>query len=286
MSYGPPNASGNAMKHGSELAAPSSIDITLRPAPTPEQWGPARELPDEVAVAITVNGSTHAVLMATPASLEDFATGFARTEGIVGAVEDIEHVEVVSFENGLEARLWISEDRANTAAARRRAMAGPVGCGLCGIESLEEAMRRVPRVPATGPMLSRSLAAQATALLRSQQRLHIRTGSMHAAGFLVPDRGIVAACEDVGRHNALDKVVGHVERMGLTPESGALVLTSRVSVELVQKAAMVGCGVIIAVSGPTALAIRVADEAGITVLGFARNDSYQCYSHPQRISGH
>ena len=109
---------------------------------------------------------------------------------------------------------------------------------------------------------------------------------MHAAGFLVPDRGIVAACEDVGRHNALDKVVGHVERMGLTPESGALVLTSRVSVELVQKAAMVGCGVIIAVSGPTALAIRVADEAGITVLGFARNDSYQCYSHPQRISGH
>ncbi|WCR02701.1 formate dehydrogenase accessory sulfurtransferase FdhD [Paracoccus saliphilus] len=243
-----------------------------------------RVLPEETAVAITVNGSTYAVLMATPASLEDLAIGFARTEGIVDTIGDIEQVEIVACEDGLEARLWISKDRADAMAARRRAMAGPVGCGLCGIESLKEAMRSVPRMSGSGALISETLASRATTLLRHQQRLHMRSGSMHAAGFLSPKKGIVAVREDVGRHNALDKLVGCVENMGCAPESGAFVLTSRVSVELVQKAAMVVCGMIIAVSGPTALAIRVAHEAGITVLGFARNGTYECYCHPYRIS--
>ncbi len=242
-----------------------------------------RSLPEETAVAVTVNGSTHAVMMATPADLEDFSTGFALTEGIVGAPSDIVGCEIIAFETGIEARLWVVDDRARALAERRRSMAGPVGCGLCGIESLAQAVRPVPTV-STGSLAFRMTEiATATNQLRAHQPLHDRTRATHAAGFLLPEKGMVAVREDVGRHSALDKLIGGLAREGLDPATGAFVLTSRISIELVQKTAMAGCPVLIAVSAPTAHALRLAESAGITLAAFARENAYDVYSHPERI---
>jgi FdhD protein len=228
------------------------------------------------------NGTTHAVMMATPADLADFAQGFALTEGIVTAPDQIESFEEVAHPNGIEARLWLRDDRAEALATRRRFMAGPVGCGLCGIDSLQEADRPLPHV-GPGVTFIRTDVAGATDSLRAFQPLHDQTRAVHAAGFLRPGEGIVLAREDVGRHNALDKLIGALSRQGIDPAGGAFVLTSRVSVEMVQKCAMAGCAVLIAVSAPTAHALRLAEGAGITLAAFARGSGFDLYSHPQRI---
>lgn len=243
-----------------------------------------RTLPEETPVAVVVNGSTLAVMMCTPADIADFAHGFALTEGVLGDLSEIESFEVVEHELGLEARFWVTEARAEALAARRRAMAGPVGCGLCGIDSLAEAARDVPVVDSALVLDATEIAA-ATDALRAHQPLHDRTRAAHAAGFLRPAQGIVAAREDVGRHNALDKLIGALWRSGTDAAGGALVMTSRVSVELVQKAAMAGCPMLIAVSAPTLQALRLAERAGITVAAFARGGGFDVYSHSHRITG-
>jgi FdhD protein len=245
----------------------------------------ARALPEEEAVAIVCNGATQAVMMATPQDLQDFAVGFALTEGYVAGVDEIEGFEAVEHPQGIEARLWIDATRAEALGARRRAMAGPVGCGLCGIESLAEAARALPRVPASALRLSPEDVAGATEALRGHQPLHDQTRAVHAAGFLRPGEGIVLAREDVGRHNALDKLIGALARAGIDPAAGAFVLTSRVSVEMVQKCAMAGCPVLIAVSAPTAHAVRLAEGAGITLAAFARGTGFDLFTHPGRIAG-
>lgn len=242
----------------------------------------ARALPEEVPVAITVNGSTQAVMMATPADIEDFATGFALSEGMVDDAGEIEAVEALALPDGIEARLWLPEHRAEALGARRRAMMGPVGCGLCGIDSLEQAIRPLPQVP-EGVRLRRAEVSGAPEALRAHQPLHDRTHAAHAAGFVVPGAGIVMAREDVGRHNALDKLIGALARAGIDPATGAVVLTSRVSVEMVQKTAMAGCATLIAVSAPTAHALRLAEGAGMTLAAFARAGAVEIYSNPQRI---
>lgn len=242
----------------------------------------ARALPEEVPVAITVNGTTQAVMMASPADIEDFATGFAVSEGMVARPAQIERVEAIALPDGIEARLWLPDDLAEALGARRRAMMGPVGCGLCGIESLEQAVRPVPRVP-VGPRIPLAQVAGAAEALRAHQPLHDRTRAVHAAGFLVPGQGIVHAREDVGRHNALDKLIGALARHGVDPATGAVVLTSRVSIEMVQKTAMAGCAVLIAVSAPTAHALRLAEGAGMTLAAFARAGGVELYAHPHRI---
>ncbi len=241
-----------------------------------------RSLPEEVAVAITVNGTSQAVMMATPADIEDFATGFALSEGIVEHTGQIESVEAIELPRGIEARLWIAEERAEALGARRRAMLGPVGCGLCGIESLEEAMRPVPAVGG-GPVFARADLMQAAGALRAHQPLHDLTRAVHAAGFLRPGQGITHAREDVGRHNALDKLIGALAHEGATAAEGALVLTSRVSVDMVQKAAMAGAGLVLSVSAPTAHALRLAEGAGMTLVGLARGDGLTVFCHPERI---
>ncbi|TRW99550.1 formate dehydrogenase accessory sulfurtransferase FdhD [Paracoccus sp. M683] len=243
-----------------------------------------RALPDEVPIAITFNGTTQAVMMATPADITDFAHGFALTEGAVTDLAQIERFETVQHDLGIEARFWLTEDRAEALAARRRTMAGPVGCGLCGIDSLDQAARSLPRLPPDGLRLSPALVGQATDQLRASQPLHDQTRATHAAGFLVPGRGVVLTREDVGRHNALDKLIGALLRAGIDPASGACVITSRISVELVQKCAIAGLPVIIAVSAPTAFAVRVADDAGVTLAAFARGGGFETYSHPHRIT--
>jgi len=242
----------------------------------------ARSLPEEVAVAVTCNGTTQAVMMCTPADLEDFAVGFAFSEGYARP-EQIERVEIVEVAQGIEARLWIDDAAAEALGARRRAMLGPVGCGLCGIESLEQALRALPRV--TAPVvLSHAGAAGAAEALRAHQPLHDLTRAVHAAGFFVPDRGIVLAREDVGRHNALDKLIGAALRAEIDPACGAVVITSRVSVEMVQKTVLAGCGMLIAVSAPTAQALRLAEDAGLTVAAFARDGRLEIFTHPHRIT--
>jgi FdhD protein len=242
-----------------------------------------RTVPEETPVALTYNGSTHAVMMATPADLEDFAYGFTLTEGIVGDAAAIEGVELVEFEQGVDLQIALATDASEALARRRRRMAGPVGCGLCGIESIEQALRPASLVTAD-LALSRAEVAHAAAQLSDMQPLNAETRAVHAAGFYLPGRGIVLAREDVGRHNALDKLAGAIARGGLDGGAGAIVLTSRVSIEMVQKAAACGCPMIIAVSAPTALAIRMADLAQLTLIAVARGDEFEIFTHPQRVA--
>ena len=242
-----------------------------------------RALPEETPVAVSFDGETLAVMMASPADLEDFAHGFALTEGVIETLEQIESFEIVEHPNGIEARFTLRDDRSEALKARRRRMTGPVGCGLCGIDSLEQAVRSVPRVDGGSLTLGRAEIAAATDALMHHQPLNDQTRAVHAAVFLRSGEGILAVREDVGRHNALDKLIGALARAGIDAASGAIVLTSRISVEMVQKAAMAGCPVIIAASAPTAHALRLADQAGITVAAFARAGGFDLYSHPQRI---
>lgn len=242
-----------------------------------------RVLPEETPVAMVYDGTTLAVMMATPADISDFATGFSLTEGVVAAPDQIASCEVVSHQAGIEARIWLAEDRAEALAARRRTLAGPVGCGLCGIDSLDQASRPLPDLSGKGPVLDTAEVARATETLRGWQPLHDQSRAVHAAGFLLPGKGVVLAREDVGRHNALDKLIGAMARQGIDAGQGAFVLTSRVSVEMVQKCAMAGCAILIAVSAPTAHALRLAEGAGITLAAFARGEGFDLFSHPERL---
>ncbi len=234
----------------------------------------ARALPDEVPVALVYNGTTQAVMMATPCDLEDFGRGFTRTEGL-GAPDSI---EVVPHANGIEVQMWLPDDQAEALADRRRAMAGPVGCGLCGIDSLDQAVRDVPEVT-HDLTLTAAQISDAMAGLRAGQALHDRTRAVHGAGYFDPAVGLTHIREDVGRHNALDKLIGAVGDCS----GGAVVLTSRVSVEMVQKAAMAGAPVIFAVSAPTTLAVETAEKSGVTLVALARDETFELFTHPHRI---
>jgi len=249
------------------------------------QWHSAeRPLAEEVPVAITVNGTTQAVMMATPADLPDFARGFALTEGLADSLTEIEEVEILAEPQGIEARLWLTEAAAGRIEARRRRSVGPVGCGLCGIESLAEALRPLPRVPA-GIGITAADVAAAMAELAAAQSLHDLTRAVHGAGFWRPGEALIAR-EDVGRHNALDKLAGALALAGIDAASGALVLTSRLSVDMVQKAAMIGAPLVIAASAPTTLAVDQATAAGITLIARARGDGFEVHSHPGRLAVH
>lgn len=238
-------------------------------------------LPEEVAVALTFNGTTQAVMMATPDDLEDFAYGFALTEGIAKPNE-ILSVEIETLPRGRDVQIWLHPEAETRLAARRRTMTGPVGCGLCGIDSIDQALRDVPYVLPYTFQTSASQVMAAVSALPGQQRLHDATRAVHCAGFWAGGR-IVASREDVGRHNALDKLVGAMVRAGTQP-TGAVVLTSRVSIDMVQKVAMLGAPMIIAVSAPTADAVTLADHAGITLIALARPDRFEVFTHTDRLT--
>lgn len=265
-----------------------------RPAPTGsvtrpvERWrdGTRRLVVDQVAeevpVALVCNDVPFAVMMATPADLHEFALGFALSEGIVAAADELSIQGVEELVEGIEIRLRIPAGRAEALEARRRSLGGRSGCGLCGTAMLEAALRYPPPVHASALVTTGALQAALQAL-HAAQPLAALTGAVHAAGWAAPNGSLLLAREDVGRHNALDKLIGAMLTAGHDPSAGFLVVTSRASYEMAMKAATVGIGFMAAISAPTALAISLAERAGLTLVGFARGDGHAIYSHGHRL---
>ncbi|HEY1412498.1 MAG TPA: formate dehydrogenase accessory sulfurtransferase FdhD [Rhodopila sp.] len=242
-----------------------------------------RIVPRETPVALTYNRSTHAVMLASPADLEDFAFGFSLSEGIIDSAADLLALEIVEVPDGIECRMDLALERLESLTKRQRRLAGPSGCGLCGLDSLAAAIRPAPTVP-DGRTFSPAMVQDAMRSMPAAQTLNAATRAVHAAAFWTPDQGLVALREDVGRHNALDKLSGALLRSGVSASEGLLLLSSRVSVEMVQKSATLGAPVIVAISAPTSLAIEVADRAGITLIGVARADGFEVFTHLDRIN--
>ncbi|GGK05358.1 formate dehydrogenase accessory sulfurtransferase FdhD [Luteimonas terricola] len=267
---------------GNPAGAAGSV---LRPV---ERWrhGDRRLLDDHVAeevpVAFVYNDEPFAVMMATPADLADFATGFALSEGIVGNADELGIERIEELIEGIEIRLRIPAARAEALALRRRSMSGRSGCGVCGSELLEAALRYPPPV-ATDVRVSTPALRRALHELRAAQAVNALTGAVHAAGWASLDGALQLAREDVGRHNALDKLIGAMHATGHSAAGGFLVVTSRASYEMAMKAASVGIAFMAAISAPTALAISLAERANLTLVGFAREDGQAVYTHGHRL---
>ena len=238
-------------------------------------------LAEEVPVALVFNGLSHAVILASPAYLEDFALGFALTEGLVASAREVYGIEPREVQDGIEVHLDVSSACAWRLRERRRTLAGRTGCGLCGTDSLAQVQRAL--APVAGIQVRPAALAAALRLLRSHQAVQQLTGATHAAAWCGVDGGIRIVREDIGRHNALDKVIGALLKAGEDPSSGFVALTSRASFEMVQKAAAAGIGAVAAVSAPTALAVRRARELGVALAGFVRGDDGVAYTWADRL---
>ena len=237
---------------------------------------------EEVPAAFVYSGKPHVVMMCSPADLEDLAVGFTLTEEIVSGLDKIGLIEVERHSRGVEIRVEIPQDAADRLAARTRALAGRSGCGLCGVEAIDDAVR-APRFVASSLRVQADAVWRAGAALEQHQPMNRDTRAVHAAAWATDDGTLRVIREDIGRHNALDKVLGALARSHVDAANGFLIVTSRASFELVQKAAVVGVALMAAVSRPTGLAIRIADAAGITLVGLLRGRSANVYSHPERI---
>jgi FdhD protein len=238
---------------------------------------------EEVPVVLVYNGTPHVVMLATPTNLEEFALGFSITEGILHSAKDMLSCRVFTRAKGIEVSMKISAASASCMIDKGRNLTGRTGCGLCGATSLEQATR-IPAPVTSALVLSSQQLLAALAQLQQQQKINQLTGSVHAAAWAVPGQGILAVREDVGRHNALDKLIGWILKTGQDVAAGFIIVTSRASYEMVQKTATVGVGVLVAVSAPTGLAIRVAEQANLTLVGFARGDQHVVYTHPYRLT--
>jgi FdhD protein len=237
---------------------------------------------EEVPVAFVYNLRPHVVMMATPADLEDFAVGFTLAEEIVDHRDEIASFSVQRHSEGIEMQLEIPDAAADRLALRARALAGRTGCGLCGVQAIGDVLRAQRSVSARTRITAEALW-RAEAALDAQQTVNELTRAVHAAAFAAADGTLQVVREDVGRHNALDKVLGALARSGIDAAEGFLVVTSRASYELVQKAAVAGAPLLAAVSRPTGLAIRLADASGITLVGLLRGESANVYTHAHRI---
>ncbi|MFT3816827.1 MAG: formate dehydrogenase accessory sulfurtransferase FdhD [Rubrivivax sp.] len=236
---------------------------------------------DEVPVALVFNGVSHAVMMASPADLEDFALGFGVTEGLLAGPAELYSVDVHEVPEGLELRLEVAAACEWRLKERRRTLAGRTGCGLCGTDSLAQVRRPLPAAPAV--RLQPQALARAQRELRRSQAVQQLTGASHAAAWCGSDGAVQLAREDVGRHNALDKLVGAMLRARIDADQGFVCITSRASFEMVQKAALAGAGALAAVSAPTALAIETARACGLALAGFVRGSDFVAYTHPDRF---
>lgn len=265
---------------------PAELQTVRQVSVQREQVGAVEQVTDYVAeerpVALHYYRLPYVVMLASPADLEDLGVGFTLSEGIVDAADEIRGVELVRDGENLAVHLNITGDRLSRILQRQRNLTGRTGCGLCGVESVEEAIRHPAAVGAGVRVTSAEIHAE-LAKLQTQQPLNLKTGSVHAAAWALPGKGIQLVREDVGRHNALDKVIGALTRAKTDLSAGYLIITSRASYEMVQKAATVGVSLVVAVSAPTALAIDLATETGVTLIGFARADRHVVYAHPQRL---
>lgn len=237
---------------------------------------------EEVPVALVYNGISHAVMLATPVDLEEFALGFSLSECIVGRSGEIHDLEIVEQSNGIEVHMQLSAERAHVLKEHRRTLAGRTGCGLCGTESLDQLAKRAATIQSSA-MLGAGALPRALSRLQERQHLFQLTGAVHAAAWCNSDGDIEFVREDVGRHNALDKLIGALSSQRKAFDGGFVLMTSRASYEIVQKAAAVGIAVVAAVSAPTGMAVRVATDSGVTLIGFVRGERHCVYSHPQRV---
>jgi FdhD protein len=243
-----------------------------------EDW-----IADEVPVALVFNGISHAVMLATPHDLEDFALGFGLTEGILQSAQELYGVDISPDPAGVRVELEVSSACFARLKTRRRTLSGKTGCGLCGTESLEQVEPPLaPLVPCDTPLDPAAIAVALRAL-PARQLLQQRTGATHAAGWCSPEGHVELVREDVGRHNALDKLIGAMTSAGLDPRAGFCCITSRASVEMVRKAVAAGMTALVAVSAPTARAVRTARESGLALAGFARGDELVLYAGVDRF---
>jgi FdhD protein len=239
---------------------------------------------EEVPISLIYNGVPHVVMLATPTNLEEFALGFSITEGIIKSPQELLSARVYNRSNGIEVQVKIPEQRFQCMSDKGRNLTGRTGCGLCGASTLKQAIRQPSPVSNGDLTLSATELRSALTDIKQHQKLNQLTGAVHAAAWAVPGQGILDIREDVGRHNALDKLIGFLLRTGKDLSSGFVIVTSRASYEMVQKTAWVGISLLAAISAPTGLAIRLADEAGLTLIGFARDDQHVIYTHPQRLT--
>ncbi len=237
---------------------------------------------EEVPVALLYNGEPHVVMLATPQDLEDLARGFSLSEELVDTADEIRGIEVQTAADLAEVRIAIAWEKFPELLRRRRNLTGRTGCGLCGTETLEQTVRSQRQV-GDGPRVSIGQLHAAIADLPPRQLLNASTGSVHAAAWVVPGRGIVELREDVGRHNALDKILGALVQSGAGLEAGFMLVTSRASYEMVQKAATMGVTFLAALSAPTSFAIRHAQRCGLTLVAFARREQHVVYANGQRL---
>ena len=238
----------------------------------------------EVPVALEYNGIAHAVMLATPGDLEDFALGFSLSEGILDRAADLYGVESSTSPAGITLALDIATGAFARLKERRRSLVGRTGCGICGTESLDQVLRPLAALTAPAWRLPAASLARASAALAGAQPLQRQTGATHGAAWCTPDGAITHLREDVGRHNALDKLIGALVKAGVEREQGFALITSRASVEMVQKAATAGISILAAVSGPTTLAVQTARQLGVTLIGFARGANFSVYTHRHRLA--
>ena len=237
----------------------------------------------EVPVALEYNGISHVVMLASPADLENFALGFSLSEGIIQQASELYACEVESTEAGWLVHLEIAAERFMLLKERRRNLAGRTGCGLCGTESLEE-VTRCTTVVSHRHYFTEAGILNGMHAMQNLQPMQKKSGATHAAAWMTAEGQIEFVREDVGRHNALDKLIGVMSEHQQDFSAGVLLITSRASYEMVQKAAIMNVGVIAAISAPTSFAVELAEHTGVTLMGFMRDNSYVVYTHADRVS--
>jgi FdhD protein len=242
------------------------------------------QIASEVPIALQYNGISHAVMLATEADLDDFALGFSLSEGLIDAASELYDIGIEASAQGITLALEVSSAAFARLKERRRTLAGHTGCGICGIESLGQVLRSPPALAHRGTPIRTEALARASRQLPRRQKLRRDTGATHAAAWCTLDGDVACLREDVGRHNALDKLIGALVRARLDVDSGFALVTSRASVEMVQKSAMAGISILAAVSAPTSLAVKMAAECGQTLLGFTRGAAFSVYTHGRRIT--
>jgi FdhD protein len=241
------------------------------------------QIVEETPVVLVYNGIPHVVMMATPADLEDFIVGFSVTEELIRTPADLRDIKVVRYGQGIEVQAVVPPECEAVVASRSRRLSGRTGCGVCGSDSIDAVLKQLHTVT-PGPPVERSAIEAGLRAITTHQTLNAAAGTVHAAAWAHRDGSVELVREDVGRHNALDKLIGALLTREMRAADGFVIVTSRASFEMVQKTTVLGASLLVAISGPTGLAVRLAEQAGVTLVGFARGDRLTVYTHPEQLA--